>query len=173
MLFLFSPYPRLSLPLLVSIWLAAAGAVCWWIEANLNVHRRGDSNTGSRPSILRRMVHGMVIAALALTVAGAGSFSVPLVWQSRTSLRDASWHLAKTVIDDVNGRHQTELVPLNINSDGIISPNPETENDESSDAASPDSIRLVDCRESDEWELCRIVGAEFVPLSGFVDSTES
>jgi len=27
--------------------------------------------------------------------------------------------------------------------------------------------RLVDCREEDEWRLCRIEGAELVPLSQF------
>ena len=28
-------------------------------------------------------------------------------------------------------------------------------------------IRLVDCRENDEWHLCRIEGAELAPLSDF------
>lgn len=27
--------------------------------------------------------------------------------------------------------------------------------------------RLVDCREEDEWQICRIEGAELVPLSQF------
>jgi rhodanese-related sulfurtransferase len=27
--------------------------------------------------------------------------------------------------------------------------------------------RLIDCREQDEWEICRIEGAELLPLSGF------
>lgn len=27
--------------------------------------------------------------------------------------------------------------------------------------------RLVDCREADEWQVCRIEGAELVPLSQF------
>lgn len=33
----------------------------------------------------------------------------------------------------------------------------------------PDSPRprLVDCREEDEWQICRIEGAELVPLSQF------
>jgi rhodanese-related sulfurtransferase len=26
--------------------------------------------------------------------------------------------------------------------------------------------RLIDCREPDEWEICRIEGAELLPLSG-------
>lgn len=28
----------------------------------------------------------------------------------------------------------------------------------------PGSFRLIDCREPDEWDLCRIEGAELVPL---------
>ncbi len=34
------------------------------------------------------------------------------------------------------------------------------------DTASP-AVRLVDCREEDEFALCRIEGAELVPLSRF------
>jgi len=29
------------------------------------------------------------------------------------------------------------------------------------------SVRLIDCREDDEWQVCRIEGAELVPLSQF------
>ena len=29
--------------------------------------------------------------------------------------------------------------------------------------------RLVDCREEDEWSLCRIEGAEWIPLSRFAE----
>lgn len=29
------------------------------------------------------------------------------------------------------------------------------------------TIRLIDCREEDEWQICRIQGAELVPLSEF------
>ena len=32
---------------------------------------------------------------------------------------------------------------------------------------SPTPPRLIDCREEDEWRLCRIEGAELVPLSSF------
>jgi adenylyltransferase/sulfurtransferase len=34
------------------------------------------------------------------------------------------------------------------------------------DAAAPE-VRLVDCREEDEFALCRIEGAELIPLSRF------
>ncbi|HEY1082489.1 MAG TPA: rhodanese-like domain-containing protein [Prosthecobacter sp.] len=35
------------------------------------------------------------------------------------------------------------------------------------DAAQETRPRLVDCREEDEWRICRIEGAELVPLSQF------
>ena len=30
--------------------------------------------------------------------------------------------------------------------------------------------RLIDCRELDEWNLCRIEGAQLIPLSNLVDT---
>jgi rhodanese-related sulfurtransferase len=36
--------------------------------------------------------------------------------------------------------------------------------------ASNVAFRLIDCREPDEWQLCRIAGAELVPLSSFAES---
>ncbi len=35
------------------------------------------------------------------------------------------------------------------------------------------SIRLIDCREADEFAICHIEGAELHPLSSFVDSLPS
>ncbi len=31
----------------------------------------------------------------------------------------------------------------------------------------PRNVRVIDCREEDEWGICRIEGAELVPLSKF------
>ena len=33
--------------------------------------------------------------------------------------------------------------------------------------ASESVPRLVDCREADEWDICKIAGAELIPLSKF------
>lgn len=33
----------------------------------------------------------------------------------------------------------------------------------------PDSFRLVDVREDEEWKICRIEGAELLPLSRFAE----
>ncbi len=31
------------------------------------------------------------------------------------------------------------------------------------------SLRLIDCREDDEWHTCRIEGAQLIPLSNFAE----
>lgn len=36
-------------------------------------------------------------------------------------------------------------------------------------AETPEAFTLVDCREADEWEVCRIDGARLVPLSQFAE----
>ncbi|MEI7701452.1 MAG: hypothetical protein WCK86_16760, partial [Planctomycetia bacterium] len=33
---LYHPYSRLLFPLMTAVWLAAAGAVSWWLEVNIN-----------------------------------------------------------------------------------------------------------------------------------------
>ena len=96
---MYHPFPRLSLPLLAAIWLAAAAGITWWMEANINVARRGQGTTVSRQqAIMKRLVTVMVLVAVAITVTETGQLRRPLVWQDRTSLRDASWHLAAAVL---------------------------------------------------------------------------
>jgi rhodanese-related sulfurtransferase len=34
----------------------------------------------------------------------------------------------------------------------------------------PHSVRLIDVREAEEWEACRILGAEWIPLSQWPES---
>lgn len=36
-------------------------------------------------------------------------------------------------------------------------------------SSDPDAFRLIDCREDDEWHLCRIEGAQLMPLSSFAE----
>jgi rhodanese-related sulfurtransferase len=36
-----------------------------------------------------------------------------------------------------------------------------------------EKVRLIDCREQDEWHLCRIEGAELVPLSQFAEQART
>jgi rhodanese-related sulfurtransferase len=37
----------------------------------------------------------------------------------------------------------------------------------------PSSMRLIDCRELDEWHINRIEGAELLPLSRFAEEVQS
>lgn len=37
---------------------------------------------------------------------------------------------------------------------------------------SSNAPRLIDCREDDEWQICRIEGAELVPLSRFGEAAK-
>jgi len=41
------------------------------------------------------------------------------------------------------------------------------------DAIDRGELNLIDCRESDEWELARIPGSRLVPLSRFVAEAEA
>jgi rhodanese-related sulfurtransferase len=36
----------------------------------------------------------------------------------------------------------------------------------------PEAARWIDCREIDEWHICRIEGAELVPLSNFAEEAK-
>ncbi len=40
------------------------------------------------------------------------------------------------------------------------------------DAGQGDKIRLIDCREDDEFAICKLAGARLVPLSQFPDAAD-
>ena len=64
------PYSRLFLPLLASIWLAAAAGVSWWLESNISVARR-IAGTGEKTpprTWSERFVGGMLFVAVASSV---------------------------------------------------------------------------------------------------------
>ena len=67
---------------------------------------------------------GMMLVAVAITVTGAGQLRRPKVWQNRTSLRDASWHIANAVLQDVNGNFAHTDPSVIVPTGTIISPNP-------------------------------------------------
>ena len=125
---MYHPFPRLSLPLLAAIWLAAAAGITWWMEANITVARRGQGTTVSRQqAIMKRLVTVMVLVAVAITVTETGQLRRPLVWQDRTSLRDASWHLAAAVLQDVDRKYEGSKPATLVPSNTIISANPEVD----------------------------------------------
>lgn len=40
-------------------------------------------------------------------------------------------------------------------------------------AAGGKSVRLIDCREPDEWDICHIAGAELMPLTRFGEEADA
>lgn len=119
----YQPYPRLSLPLLASVWLGASAGLAWWMEAVLNVARRVPSGTGIvsfRKRVIRRLTNVAVIVAIALVFSGAGSIRSATIWQGRTSLRDASWKLAEIIQQDLDGTWVRPVQPMHFTDSGMI-----------------------------------------------------
>lgn len=129
----YQPYPRLSLPLLAAVWLAASAGLAWWMEAVLNVARRAPSTTGTvsfRKRVLQRLTSVAVIVAIALVFSGAGSIRSATIWQSRTSLRDASWKLAGIIQQDLDGTWVRPDRPMHFTDSGMITARAEPEYDQ-------------------------------------------
>lgn len=125
---MYSPYPRLSLPLLASVWLAAGAGVAWWIEGVLNVDRRGDKVTlGRSARLMRRATLIGVGLAIGLTVVQGLNLTPSRVWAPRTSLRDAARELATTVLAEAAGTLELPEPELPMDEDGMIVPWPESD----------------------------------------------
>lgn len=124
---MYSPFPRLSLPLLASVWLAAGAGIAWWIEGVLNVDRRGGRFVATWTSrILRRITMVLVGFAVGLAWLQGWQLNPSRVWSSRTSLRDAAWEVAETVVADANGTLDLPIPELPLDEDGMIIPYPDT-----------------------------------------------
>jgi hypothetical protein len=127
----YQSYPRLSLPLVAAIWLAAAGGLAWWIEATLNVARRGGEVASHWGLVLaRRSAAGLLMVAMGLTIFGAASLQPSWIWQDRTSLRDASWAIGVAVYGHASGTYEKTKTPMFLDESGIIHPDAEDEYDE-------------------------------------------
>ena len=94
----YTPFPRLLLPLLAVIWIAAAGGIGWWVEACINVARK-NAGSGIRPhkSMLQIAVAGLVVVSLLL---GMWQFedrrlTRSVIHDSRLALRNASDKVAE------------------------------------------------------------------------------
>lgn len=138
----YQPYPRLSLPLLASVWLAASAGLAWWMEAVLNVARRvpsTDRPVSLRKRIISRVTNVAVIVAIALVFSGAGSIRSATIWQSRTSLRDASWHLAEIVKEDLDGTWVRPAEPMHFSDSGNITARAAPEYDDEGKLMAPPS----------------------------------
>ncbi|MCA9082897.1 MAG: glycosyltransferase family 39 protein [Planctomycetaceae bacterium] len=143
---MYYPYPRLSLPLLAAVWLGAVGGLAWWIEATLNVDRRQQQDVSPGHLLfMKRIVTAMVLLALAITASGAGSLKPPTIWQSRTSLRDASWQLASAVIQDARGNYAPQTTEPFVDQFGIYHPDP-VEGDKAESDAELGSYERLEAR---------------------------
>ncbi len=142
---MYHSYPRLSLPLIAAIWLAAAAGLSWWIEATINVARRGESQTTSKSqSLTKRLGTSLMLFALGLTLFGAGSLQRSFIWQDRTSLRDASFAIGEAAIQHATGDYTPEPTELLQDEFGIIHPDREEEYDEDGELIpQPTSFRIL------------------------------
>lgn len=122
---MYAPYPRLSLPLLASIWLASAAGISWWIEAIINVERRGeDMMVTRRGRVLRQLTFVLVGGAIGLAYLRVGNVNESAIWRPRTSLRDVSWQIGQTVLDDIDGTFVPPEFSRNLDENGLILPGP-------------------------------------------------
>ena len=121
---LYQPFPRLSLPMLGAIWIASAAGVAWWIEATVNVARRAEVvKESAKTRFMKRSVSGMAFGALLITVMSSGGLDSPRIWQDRTSLQNASYHLAQVVLEDARINYAEQPAePKSSIVDQIISP---------------------------------------------------
>ncbi|MEP3480744.1 MAG: glycosyltransferase family 39 protein [Fuerstiella sp.] len=129
----YQAYPRLSLPLLAAVWLAASAGLAWWMEAVLNVARRvptSDIVVSFRKRAIQRLTNVAVIVAIALVFSGAGSIRPTTIWQGRTSLRDASWKLAQIIQQDQSGTWVRPTKPMHVTETGLIRARAEPEYDQ-------------------------------------------
>lgn len=129
----YQPYPRLSLPLLASVWLAASAGLAWWMEAVLNVSRRVPTTSGVvsfRKRALGILTNLAVVVAIAMVCAQGLPIRQTTIWQNRTSLRNASWKLASIVQQDLAGSWVTPVKPMHLTDSGMIQARAEPEYDD-------------------------------------------
>ncbi|MCH2203316.1 MAG: glycosyltransferase family 39 protein [Fuerstiella sp.] len=99
----YTPFPRLLLPLLMAIWIAASAGIGWWVEGCICVVRR-NASSGTRPqrSLLKMVVAGLVLSSVGLGLWKLGSTSIPRsrIHDSRIGLRNASFEIASMCLTE-------------------------------------------------------------------------
>ena len=106
----YTPFPRLMLPLVAALWIAAASGIGWWIEANINVARRSAQSglPARRTPGVRRIIGGAIMAAVFLAVMNQLDVGLtlrdkltvllqgrnPQIHEPRTGMRDAAIEVA-------------------------------------------------------------------------------
>ncbi len=100
----YTPFPRLLLPLLAAIWIAAAAGAGWWIEACINVARKSaHSGNQSRLTLVQVAVAGLVVVSVCTGLWVLNGTSVPqmTIYEPRTGLRNAAYEVAALCRDAV------------------------------------------------------------------------
>ena len=122
---LYHPYSRLLLPLLAAVWLAAAGAVSWWLESNISVARRM-AGAGQKPAPQgwgQRLVSTMLTAAVIASFVGfnqdgeievlpANEIVRTSLGQDRTSIVLAAKELANDCVRASRGEQDLAQSPV-------------------------------------------------------------
>ena len=108
---MYTPFPRLLLPLTATLWMGAAAGVGWWIEASINVARRtaaGDRVPERKG--LQTMVMVLAVFAVLIIVLGTG---LPVrrssIHDSHTALKKASVEVAAACEEDAAGQPIEEV----------------------------------------------------------------
>lgn len=98
----YTPYPRLFLPLVAALWIAAAAGIGWWMEACIGVARRSAAS-GTRPQLsqVQMLLTFLVLASVSLGVWTLRGTDVQrsTIHDSRLGLRDASTQVAEMCRD--------------------------------------------------------------------------
>ncbi|MFK7818235.1 MAG: ArnT family glycosyltransferase [Planctomycetaceae bacterium] len=95
-------YPRLTIPWLIGVWLAAGAGMSWWVRSNLRWHGRKNVK---RPVLQQniRMVVLCAIAAFVLVRNGFENQSATAAWNPRSSMRS----LAEEIVSNIKDPERT------------------------------------------------------------------
>ena len=101
----YQPYPRLTLPWLIAVWLGAGAGISWWVRANLRWHGRKEKK---RPVTQQNLMMIVLCALSAFVIVKNDVLPNAQIaaWKPRSSMRT----LAATTIDEcVNERSRTVI----------------------------------------------------------------
>jgi dolichyl-phosphate-mannose-protein mannosyltransferase len=113
---LYYPFPRLMLPLMSGIWLAASGGIAWWVEANLSVARRVAARTGTAkaaPIGTTGLLMVLLLSAAAVSISNSTDMAGTLVFNSRRSIVASAEQVGRLCRDSAGGgaRNRVEQLP--------------------------------------------------------------
>lgn len=108
----YTPYPRLFLPLLAVIWIAASAGIGWWVEACVGVARRSTlAGTRVKLTSLQLLLGGMVLASLSLGTWSLRSSDIrrSTIHDSHLGLQQAAMEVAALCVESADLPEGSEL----------------------------------------------------------------